>query len=799
MEDVKKLKKTDDFKNLNEKFRLHYALTLECVKILPWEFDVASLKIDNVFGMNILFSESNDKVDFQKWLEMMHPEDKVMVLPSIKMIIDGTINETAFEYRIKKESGEYIWIKTIAKIRQRDESGKPSIITGVNQDITESKLLEFQNIKREKKIRDSESRLKNAMKMGKMSPWEYDFKSGAITSDREMAVLWGFTENYDRADLITPEMLGRNIHPDDRISVLDKFRKSVENKEGFEFTFRIVVNDIVKYVHYLGEVIFSENGSPSKFVGVAQDITKMKHLEDSLARQYEGLRFIAEKAGIGLWEFNTRENFVYTITSDYSNTEPDSIYGKMPVVKFMERIHPEDFEMFQSKLDLHGEKGGDVSDFDIRINTERDIYRWYHITAVIDKHDDSGKPLIYKGLYQDITEKKEIEGRLYQSQKMEAIGRLAGGIAHDFNNILQVILGYGSLALMDAEDNSDMLENIGHIVDSGEKAKSLVRQLLLFARREKFRPSPVALNELAAGFIIMLKRVIGENISLVFNPDTQLSYIHGDAGQLEQIFMNLCINSRDAIDSSDSISGSGSIIIKTKNLTVEEYWPCYDNRIPPGKYVMLSVYDNGSGISSESFNQIFEPFFTTKDKNRGTGLGLATVYSIVKQHNGYIDVHSIEGKGTTFSIYFPVYGEKIINALNDEKDSPWNRPEGGETVLLAEDDDLIRKYTKRILVDSGFSVIIAEDGEMAVKLFNENKNDIDILIFDVVMPKKNGWDVYNAIGGIKNKIPVVFFSGYDQNLLPIDIPDGIPMKYVQKPFKYYTIIKAIHDLLDKKK
>ncbi len=793
MDDNEKLKNPEDLKNADEKFRLHYALTLECVKILPWELDVAAMKMDNIFGMNILFSGSNEQVNFSKWLEMMHPDDKEHILPSVKDILEGRVNDAVIEYRIKKDTGEYIWLKTIAKIRLRDERGKPLIIAGINQDITENKTLEIKNQEREKKTRDNESRLKNAMKIGRMSPWEYYYEPGVITSDRDMADMWGLADYYDRNEPIKIAELAHNIYPDDRLYALEQFKKSIDCHENFELIFRIVVSGVIKFIHFSSEVIYDDSGKPLKLVGIAQDISKIKILEDSLIKQYEGLQLIAEKAGLGLWEFNIRENFIFTISKNYNRPEPDGIFRKISSENFMDRIHPEDFEMFKSRLDLHSGNPGEVVDFDIRLNINGDIYRWFHITAVMDKLDESGKPLVFRGLYQDITERKEIEGQLYQSQKMEAVGRLAGGIAHDFNNILQVILGYGSLALMDAGENSDMLENISHIVDSGEKAKSLVRQLLLFARREKFRPSPVDLNNIASGFITMLKRVIGENINLVFSPDPDLHYIHGDAGQLEQIFMNLCINSRDAID------GAGSIIIKTKNITTDEYWSCYDNRIPPGSYVMLSISDTGTGIPDEYIGQVFEPFFTTKEKNLGTGLGLATVYSIVKQHNCFIDVRSIEGKGTTFSLYFPVYGDVELEDLHHDADTASKFHGGTETVLLAEDDDLIRKYTKRILIDSGFRVITADDGESAVKLFNENREVIDLLIFDVVMPKKNGWDVYLEIGGVKDRIPVIFFSGYDQNLLPADVIKSIPMIYVQKPFKYYTMIKAIHDLLDGKK
>lgn len=799
MKDAVNFPEKESMIEITDKSRLYHALILECVRIFPWDLDVASMKIDNIFDMDMSISENVKKIDYNQWLELIYPEDRIRILPSLNSILEGRVEEIKFEYRMKKKSGDTMWIKTIAVIRSRNKSGMPLIITGVHHDITESKLLEIRNSNREKIIRDSASRLKNAMKIGRMSQWEYDFKSGLIVSGREMAEIWGFVEYYDRGEPASLETISRSIYPEDRTFVIEKFRNSVQNRESFELSFRLSVGGEIIFIHLVSEVIFDEEGNPVKFVGITQNITKMKILEDLLSSQYEGLKFIAKKAGLGLWEFNTRDSFIFTITGDDKNSEPGELYGKISSDDFLKRIHPEDYSMFEAKLNFHKERGGDVADFDMRLNTEKDLYRWYHITAVIGKVDENGKPLIYKGLYQDITERKEIESKYYQSQKMEAIGRLAGGIAHDFNNILQVILGYGSLALMDAGENAEMLENISHIVDSGEKARSLVRQLLLFARREKFRPGPVALNDLVTGFIKMLKRVIGENITLTFIPDTGLDYIHGDSGQLEQIFMNLCINSRDAINSTDSKIESGSIVIKTNNISFDDYWPCFDNRIPPGSYVMLSITDSGTGISDQNIDQIFEPFFTTKDKSRGTGLGLATVYSIVKQHSGYIDVHSIAGKGTVFSIYFPVFGEKQISTADEDRETNVKYQIGNDTVLLAEDNELIRKYTKRILIDSGYNVITADDGEMAAELFNANKDDIDLLIFDVVMPKKNGWDVYNEIGGVKNRIPVIFFSGYDQNLLPADAAENIPMVYVQKPFKYYTMIKAIHDLLDRKR
>ncbi len=774
-----------------EKFRLNFARTLELMGIYLWEFDAGSGMIHNILGVESFLNSSDDYVGYSDWLNMINEEDRGSVETCVGDIISGKSDYASFIYRIgRKSSDGHMWLRTAAKIRTRDDSGAALKITGVSQDITASRELEDENIKREERLRENESRLKNAMKIGRLSTWEYDFEKGVILTDSRMTDILGLAEYHRRGEPITIEKVATNIYFEDRHTVIEKFYDSVNNHKGMELIFRIESGGSIIFIHLVSEVIFGDDGKPLRLVGVAQDITQMKNLEDSLEKQYEGLRLISNRAGLGLWTYDAANGFISVLIRDDNLEGGDNIYRKIPVESLMEKISPEDAGMVQSKFRNDTGREGDVREMDIRIHSGDEVYRWLHITAVIEKTDAYGRPLIYKGLYQDITERKDIEERLYQSQKMEAIGRLAGGIAHDFNNLLQVILGYGSLVLMDAGENTELLENITHIIDSGEKAKGLIKQLLLFSKKERFRPSPVSINELIASFIKMLKRVIGENITLNFNPEKEVHFIHGDVGQLEQVFMNLCINAKDAIH------GIGSIIIKTRDITIDDYWPCFDNRIPPGTYVMISISDTGAGIPADLIKQVFEPFFSTKDRSRGTGLGLATVYSIVKQHGGYIDVFSLEGNGTTFTIYLPVVGEIVPDVRSYERDTDAKRLRGRETVLFAEDDELIRKYTERILTDYGYRVITAEDGEMAVELFKQNMNEINLLILDVIMPKKNGWDAYNEINSLSRDIPVLFLSGYDQNLLPVDAADKFPMVYVQKPFKYYTIIKAVDDLLN---
>ncbi len=781
-----------------EKVIPNYILSLENAKIVPWEYDIRKQVIKNIFGINFVLEGNILQLTLEEWKSMIHPDDVDTVVHCIEDSVSGKSEEFYAEYRIVTGQDNIMWLKTVGRVSDRDEKGRPSIVSGINQDITEMKLLELKSITREEKLRNSENRLKHAMRLGKISPWEYDFSKDTFITDRQMSEIWGYSDYYDRGERINSETLAQRLYPDDRDIVISRFMDAIENRTGFDISFRIVVEGEIKYIHFESEVVSDQDGNPEKFVGVAQDVTGIKRLEDKLARQFERLRFIAEKIGLGIWEMKTASGIISLMNFiNYSSMSGDT--DDLTLEHLLSIIHPDDIDLFKTKMARHFAGEDSVVEVEVRIKRSdgNNQYSWYYIASVIGKSDSDGKAVEIGGFFQNTTDRKEMESKLYQSQKMEAIGRLAGGIAHDFNNILQIILGYGSLALMETDSDSELFETVSHIIDSGEKARALVRQLLLFARQDKFNPSRISIALLIKGLLSMLKRLIGENITLAFNSEEGLYNIHGDPGQIEQVFLNLCINSRDAI------SGSGSIIINAKNVTIDDYWPSYDTPVPPGNYVMISVSDTGCGIEDEYLDSIFEPFFTTKEKNSGTGLGLATVYSIVKNHNGYIELYTMPDKGTTFIIYLPeevpeylVDGDEGENKQADDIDAPSLKFMGGETIILAEDDELVRKYTARILTESGYRVIIAVDGAAAVELFNLHRDEVDLLILDVVMPKINGWDVYNKIGGPESGIPVIFFSGYDRHFLPPDIASMPNMRYVQKPFKYYAIIKAVHELLD---
>ncbi|HPS59039.1 MAG TPA: PAS domain-containing protein [Spirochaetota bacterium] len=765
-----------------------YISTLESVKVLPWKLDLRNFKLYNQFNDKLVFEPGLSGVNFEAWLELIHPVDRPVFMPAIADMVKGSAGVFDVEYRITDGKGGWRWLHVNGSVSQSDSAGAPLAANGYVLDITVMKGFEEQIREREQKLRDSGSRLKNAMKLGRMSPWEYIFSTDKIITGRRLSEFWGFTDYYARQEPIGREELRNRIHAEDRPYVMEQFDKAVTKGENFEMVFRIVVDGQVKYEHFIAEVVF-ENGKPVKLLGVAQDLTTRHMLESNLERKYEGLKFITERIGLGLWDFSVPEMKLYLMSDEYSVEGAGDTSVVITLDDFFKWLHPEDVRRCRQWFDRLTGGADETGEIELRYKIKSD-YRWFRISAVINSRDIEGKPLTLRGLFQDVTERKEIETKLYQSQKMEAIGRLAGGVAHDFNNILQVIMGYGSLALMDVDNESEMFEYISNIVDSGEKARNLVRQLLLFARKEKFKPELVYPNDLIKGLTKMLKRVIGENISLDFIPGDEARSIFGDSGQLEQVIMNLCINARDAAE------GTGSIVIKTKDVMVDEPWPCFDSIIPAGEYFMISVTDSGMGIPPENLDRIFEPFFTTKGKHSGTGLGLATTYAIVKQHRGYIDLHSIVGKGSTFSVYLPAYMEGADIDQAEDQNQFEDDYSGKGTILVAEDDELIRKYTCRILEDSGFSVITASNGLEAVELYKKNIEAVDLLLLDIIMPRMNGWDVYNTIRGPELKLPVVFFSGYDENLLPGNFKSDMPMRYVQKPFKYYTLIKAIQELME---
>ena len=383
-------------------------------------------------------------------------------------------------------------------------------------------------------------------------------------------------------------------------------------------------------------------------------------------------------------------------------------------------------------------------------------------------------------------QRKRLEAQLRHAQKMESIGTLAGGIAHDFNNLLTAIIGNAQLALTRLRTEDPLYDRLIEIESSGKRAAELTRQLLIFSRRERLEPITINLNDTIGHFAKMLRRIIGEDIELRFKAAGDLATVFADPGQMEQVLMNLAVNARDAMPE------GGQITIETQNIVIDEAFCRTRPYAQLGQFVQISVTDTGKGMDARTQEHIFEPFFTTKEVGKGTGLGLALSYAIIKQHEGMIDVYSEVGHGTTFKIYLPAQDKAA------EERVPETQPivQGGvETILIAEDEASLQRLLESMLTGLGYKVILTRDGEAAVETYSSLRDQIDLVILDLVMPRMGGREAYDRIRKLGSGVPVVFMTGYSaeraQSMFAID--PGVV--FLQKPYGIGTLGHKVREAL----
>ena len=403
---------------------------------------------------------------------------------------------------------------------------------------------------------------------------------------------------------------------------------------------------------------------------------------------------------------------------------------------------------------------------------------------ILDVH---GRPLGAMGVYADITQRKQLEQQLRQAQKMDAIGQLASGVAHDFNNLLTVIGGRSSLLLQTMRPNDPARKNVELIERTGQRAAGLTRQLLAFSRKQVLALKPLDLNILVAGVTPMLRRLIGEHIEVVVVPGRDVGHVMADAGQIEQVVMNLVVNARDAM------AEGGMVRIETGSQAVQEARLHSQGQVPPGQYVTLTVQDTGSGMDSATLARIFEPFFTTKSPGIGTGLGLATVHGIVHQSGGYVAVESALGRGTTFTIYLPRIAESV-GVTSGPKEPAHDLIRGTETVLLVEDDEDVRKLGSEILQRSGYTVVETGDPLDALTIAERTKGAIDLLVTDMVMPGMGGGELAKHLGTLRPELRVLYMSGYSDQIPAVVAQQPAPA-FLPKPFTPHELTKKVREAL----
>ena len=464
--------------------------------------------------------------------------------------------------------------------------------------------------------------------------------------------------------------------------------------------------------------------------------------------------------------------------------DPEDYRGK----NAFEFVHPEDVPKVSKAFMESVQSHGHTPLLSFRFRHKDGSWRILEGMGNNQLDDPVVKGVIFNS--RDITERRKLEEQFFQAQKVQAIGQLAGGVAHDFNNILTAIIGYGDLVLNQLDPAGPVHGNALEIKKAAERASSLTRQLLAFSRKQVLDPKVLDLNEVLAGMDKMLRRLLGEQIDLLTIPGEGIGHVRADPGQIEQVIMNLAVNARDAMPD------GGKLTVELGNVTLDEDYARPRQDVVPGEYVMLAISDNGMGMGAAVLARLFEPFFTTKETGKGTGLGLATCHGIVKQSRGHIAVYSELNQGTTFKVYLPRV-EAPVEAPAAESDSPKTMPKGRETILLVEDEPMLRELGIIVLADLGYRVLPAVNGVNALEVIQEHgEQAIDIVVTDVVMPEMGGKELVGRIQDLSPRTKALFCSGYTEDAITRDGMLDTGINFLQKPYTVATLARKVRSLLD---
>jgi PAS domain S-box-containing protein len=518
-----------------------------------------------------------------------------------------------------------------------------------------------------------------------------------------------------------------------------------------------------------------------------QDVTERKRSQEALEQSQEMLSMAIEGANLGLfnWNLTTGKTFWAERNLRMLGYQQGDF---IPTLKKWEELtHPQDWPTVKDNLDRH--LNGESARFHVefRMRNKNGYWQWLHVVGQTKESDSKPRSRRIVGVVSDITDRKALEAQLIQAQKMEAVGTLAGGIAHDFNNLLQAVLGYTEILMGLHQQGSAEYEDLGKIYSAGKRGADLVKNLLTFSRKVEPKFRVVDLDREVIDVQKILLRTIPRTIKVVVRSRDYLQEIMADPSQIGQILMNLAVNARDAMPQ------GGTLRIETRNTVVDEESCRTNPEFKPGPYVLLTVSDTGHGMDKQTLERIFDPFFSTKEVGKGTGLGLATVYGIVKQHNGHILCSSEPGSGTTFRIYFPGI-ERVAPVEDLEREA--EPPRGTETILLADDEDMLLDLGKHILTSFGYHVLTAMNGKEALEIYERQGKNIALVMLDVNMPVMNGEQCLEEIRKINPKARVLIVTGFLDHVLKGSVAERLATGIVSKPYKVTQLLNEIRDVID---
>ncbi len=581
------------------------------------------------------------------------------------------------------------------------------------------------------------------------------------------------------------------LDPEDRERFHASVRAAATAGSPWDFSARFTRADGLKvWFHCIAQVAPFADGA-SEFSGVLLDVTQRKQAEESLQEKQEMINAIVETSRDWIWRSTPAAFILFNPASrQILGREPDEVIGR----DNQDLLHEEDRALIQERLPEWIRERRGWNNLLLRWRHKDGSYRYLESNAV-PIMDAAGMLPGFRGVDRDVTERKQAEEererlqiQLVQAQKIESVGRWRGRVAHDFNNMRSVILGHTELALEDLEPGQPLYLELQEVRKAAERSAALTRQLLAFARKQTVAPKVLALNETVEGMLRMLRRLIGEDIDLAWRPGEDLPPVKMDPSQIDQILANLCVNARDAIDHS-----AGKVTIETGRAEFDRSECAARMDCVPGVYVLMAVSDNGRGMSEEIQAHVFEPFFTTKTLGEGTGLGLATVYGIVGQNRGFINVYSEVGRGTTFRIYLPACSEEVLDATGEKQAEV---SEGHETVLLVEDEPSILSLATQMLERLGYRTLAASTPGEALRLAREHAGEIHLLITDVVMPGMNGSELARQLLAFHPRLKSLFMSGYTANVIAHQgvIEKGV--NFMQKPFSFRELSAKVRQALE---
>ncbi len=783
LQDITERKKTE--KALRESEARYRTIVEDQVEfIVRWKPDFTIVYANDAYCR--FFDRNRNELIGFNLLKFTPESDREGVIQKINSL---TLDEPSKvdEHRAFRPDGSICWLSWTDHALF-DSEGKVTEYQSVGRDITKRKLAEMA-------LKTSQERLELALQGANLGIWDYNFNTGLVYINERWANLMGYSANELPSTIRTWR---RIIHPDDRRRVVRAWSAHLRGLfSSYQAEYRMCTkNGDWRWILDRGQIVETDHtGRPLRASGTHLEITERKRYEDELAKRNEFIESVLNQLPIGVFVVDIQTDVAVYLNEEYIEifAWPEATLRNREL--FYKSVFPDpDYRATvqnQITADLENRESEQINWKGLNITTSDGqqkivnfscLFLWTQQLAIY----------IVVDVTDEVTAKEEnekLEEQLRQSQRIESIGRLAGGIAHDFNNLLVAILGYSDMALSDLDENQPVRRQIMEIKKAGDRAELLTRQLLAFSRKQVLQPIVLNLNELLIDMNDMLQRLIGEDIQLVTVPAEGLAPVVADPGQLQQVIVNLAINARDAM-----IRG-GSLILETQNVDFTHEYVSHHQGAKPGRHVMLAVSDTGCGMDSETLNNIFEPFFTTKDKDKGTGLGLSTVYGIVKQSGGNIWVYSEVGQGTTVKIYLPKAEGDVEPIVNESHKK--ETLEGTETILVVEDDEIVRDLIVMSLQRTHYSVIVAANGADALEKKQQHLGPIDLVVTDVVMPGMSGRELAKQMQQIQENLKVLFISGYTENSI---VQHGVldtGLNFLQKPFTPDVLLKKIRTLLDR--